>query len=159
MLTPRRFGLELAPEVVQADGNVRNLAWRTCNAKRVLVCSPHFSPSSSIWSLSKSILMVDPLPGPLQHVEIERCNNPNRGQRVNRILQVFSLDILRSAFLPFCFFLNVLTYLPFFTYAENEPRQSAVDLYIIPPLFFLSVLCCCYVFLFLFLVRPAVRRN
>lgn len=37
MLTPLRFGLELAPEVVQADGNVRNLAWRICNAKRVLV--------------------------------------------------------------------------------------------------------------------------
>ncbi|BCR90520.1 phosphatidylethanolamine N-methyltransferase [Aspergillus chevalieri] len=30
------FGIELAPEVVQADGNVRNLAWRVCNAKRVL---------------------------------------------------------------------------------------------------------------------------
>lgn len=34
-----RFGIELAPEVVQADGNVRNLAWRVCNAKRVLVCN------------------------------------------------------------------------------------------------------------------------
>ena len=32
-----RFGIELAPEVVRADGNVRNLAWRICNAKRVLV--------------------------------------------------------------------------------------------------------------------------
>lgn len=30
------FGIELAPEVVQADGNVRNLAWRICNAKKVL---------------------------------------------------------------------------------------------------------------------------
>ncbi|KAI9787280.1 MAG: phosphatidylethanolamine N-methyltransferase [Peltula sp. TS41687] len=30
------FGIEFAPEVVQADGNVRNLAWRICNAKRVL---------------------------------------------------------------------------------------------------------------------------
>jgi phosphatidylethanolamine N-methyltransferase len=30
------FGVEFAPEVVQADGNVRNLAWRICNAKRVL---------------------------------------------------------------------------------------------------------------------------
>ncbi|OJJ37517.1 hypothetical protein ASPWEDRAFT_26893 [Aspergillus wentii DTO 134E9] len=30
------FGIELAPEVVRADGNVRNLAWRICNAKRVL---------------------------------------------------------------------------------------------------------------------------
>ena len=32
-----RFGIEFAPEVVQADGNVRNLAWRVCNAKKVLV--------------------------------------------------------------------------------------------------------------------------
>ncbi|CBX89971.1 phosphatidylethanolamine N-methyltransferase [Plenodomus lingam] len=30
------FGIEFAPEVVQADGNVRNLAWRICNAKKVL---------------------------------------------------------------------------------------------------------------------------
>lgn len=30
------FGIELAPEVVQADQNIRNLAWRICNAKRVL---------------------------------------------------------------------------------------------------------------------------
>lgn len=32
-----RFGVEFAPQVVQADGNVRNLAWRICNAKKVLV--------------------------------------------------------------------------------------------------------------------------
>ncbi|CAG7957901.1 unnamed protein product [Penicillium salamii] len=31
------FGIELAAEVVKADGNVRNLAWRICNAKKVLV--------------------------------------------------------------------------------------------------------------------------
>ena len=36
-LSPYRFGIEFAPEVVQADGNVRNLAWRICNAKKVLV--------------------------------------------------------------------------------------------------------------------------
>lgn len=36
------FGVEFAPEVVQADGNVRNLAWRICNAKKILV-----SPVSS----------------------------------------------------------------------------------------------------------------
>jgi phosphatidylethanolamine N-methyltransferase len=30
------FGIELAPEVVQADGCVKNLAWRICNAKKVL---------------------------------------------------------------------------------------------------------------------------
>lgn len=33
------FGIELAPEVVRADGNVKNLAWRICNAKKVLVSS------------------------------------------------------------------------------------------------------------------------
>lgn len=32
------FGIEFAPEVVRADGNVMNLAWRICNAKQVLVC-------------------------------------------------------------------------------------------------------------------------
>jgi hypothetical protein len=42
MLTISRFGVEFAPEVVRSDGNVRNLAWRICNAKRVLV-----SPSSN----------------------------------------------------------------------------------------------------------------
>ncbi|CAI7610460.1 unnamed protein product [Penicillium bialowiezense] len=30
------FGIELSAEVVKADGNVRNLAWRICNAKKVL---------------------------------------------------------------------------------------------------------------------------
>lgn len=31
------FGIEFAPGVVVADGTVRNLAWRICNAKSVLV--------------------------------------------------------------------------------------------------------------------------
>ncbi|KKK24449.1 putative phosphatidylethanolamine methyltransferase Pem1 [Aspergillus ochraceoroseus] len=30
------FGVEFATEVVRSDGNVHNLAWRICNAKRVL---------------------------------------------------------------------------------------------------------------------------
>ncbi|KAJ3555576.1 hypothetical protein NPX13_g10329 [Xylaria arbuscula] len=30
------FGIEFAPAVVPADGSVRNLAWRICNAKQVL---------------------------------------------------------------------------------------------------------------------------
>ncbi|KAH8429579.1 phosphatidylethanolamine N-methyltransferase [Aspergillus melleus] len=30
------FGIEFAPEVVRADGTVRNLAWRICHAKSVL---------------------------------------------------------------------------------------------------------------------------
>jgi len=32
-----RFGIEFAPEVVQADGTVSRLAWRILNAKKVLV--------------------------------------------------------------------------------------------------------------------------
>lgn len=35
------FGIEFAPAVVPADGNVRKLAWRICSAKEVLV---RFSP-------------------------------------------------------------------------------------------------------------------
>jgi phosphatidylethanolamine N-methyltransferase len=31
------FGIEFARGVVLADGTVRNLAWRICNAKKVLV--------------------------------------------------------------------------------------------------------------------------
>lgn len=35
------FGIEFAPAVVPADGTVKNLAWRICNAKQVLVrCTP-----------------------------------------------------------------------------------------------------------------------
>ncbi|KAM0412009.1 hypothetical protein ACHAPT_013666 [Fusarium lateritium] len=30
------FGIEFAPPVVAADGSVRKLAWRVCNAKEVL---------------------------------------------------------------------------------------------------------------------------
>ena len=41
LLTTFRFGIEFAPEVVQADGTVRNLAWRICNAKKVLVSYSH----------------------------------------------------------------------------------------------------------------------
>jgi len=40
----KMFGIEFAPEVVQADGNVKNLAWRICNAKKVLA---PYSMSSS----------------------------------------------------------------------------------------------------------------
>jgi hypothetical protein len=50
-----RFGVEFAPEVVQADGNVRNLAWRICNAKKVLVglMQPlHRSSAVTTWSLT-----------------------------------------------------------------------------------------------------------
>jgi phosphatidylethanolamine N-methyltransferase len=33
----QKFGIEFAPEVVQADGCVKNLAWRICTAKKALV--------------------------------------------------------------------------------------------------------------------------
>jgi hypothetical protein len=52
-----RFGIEFAPEVVQADGNVRNLAWRICNAKKILV--------GATTSLRFTRLTY---PGPIQHV-------------------------------------------------------------------------------------------
>ena len=54
-----RFGIEFAPEVVQADGNARNLAWRICNAKKILVCAT--------LSLATQT-MLTPSSGPLQHV-------------------------------------------------------------------------------------------
>ncbi|KAK4983746.1 phosphatidylethanolamine N-methyltransferase [Elasticomyces elasticus] len=36
MTDEHMFGIEFALEVLQADGNVRNLVWRICNAKNVL---------------------------------------------------------------------------------------------------------------------------
>ena len=39
----RMFGIDFAPEVVQADGTVKNMAWRICNAKKVL--APYSSMS------------------------------------------------------------------------------------------------------------------
>jgi phosphatidylethanolamine N-methyltransferase len=50
------FGIEFAKEVVLADGNVRNLAWRICNAKKVLVSA--FSFSSRPHTLSSSLRAV-----------------------------------------------------------------------------------------------------
>lgn len=54
MLTTIRFGIEFAPEVVLADGSVQNLAWRICNAKKVLVSNPSYSYHESI----KDILLI-----------------------------------------------------------------------------------------------------
>ncbi|KAK2066967.1 hypothetical protein P8C59_000742 [Phyllachora maydis] len=42
----RMFGIEFAPAVVPADGNVRRLAWRVCNAKQVL--APYSMSHASI---------------------------------------------------------------------------------------------------------------
>jgi phosphatidylethanolamine N-methyltransferase len=42
------FGVEFAPEVVRADGNVKNLAWRICNAKKVLVSSLNHYPCHTV---------------------------------------------------------------------------------------------------------------
>ena len=48
------FGIEFAPEVVKADGCVRNLAWRICNAKKVLV-----SPSEELFKYVSSQFRAD----------------------------------------------------------------------------------------------------
>ncbi|KAJ5894078.1 Phosphatidylethanolamine N-methyltransferase [Penicillium taxi] len=50
------FGVELAPEVVKADGNVKNLSWRIFNAKKVLVSDP----LSSVDSLSDRVFNQAP---------------------------------------------------------------------------------------------------
>ena len=70
------FGIEFAPEVVQADGNVKNLSWRICNAKKVLVSLNSFFYFFSLLSLLRQVkgdlmLMMSWI-GTLQHVQIER---------------------------------------------------------------------------------------
>ncbi|EMR64219.1 putative phosphatidylethanolamine n-methyltransferase protein [Eutypa lata UCREL1] len=50
------FGIEFAPAVVPADGNVKNLAWRICNAKKVL------------------------------HVKLWRQNDTGRGQAIESLI-------------------------------------------------------------------------
>lgn len=45
------FGIEFAPAVVPADGNVRRLAWRVCNAKQVLVSLLSGSTGVMLWGL------------------------------------------------------------------------------------------------------------
>jgi hypothetical protein len=52
ILTDPRFGIEFAPEVVQADGNVKNLAWRICNAKKILV-------SATVLLRTRAVQLVD----------------------------------------------------------------------------------------------------
>jgi phosphatidylethanolamine N-methyltransferase len=47
------FGIEFAPAVVLADNNVRNLAWRICNAKQVLVSE------SSIKKIAETLDVTD----------------------------------------------------------------------------------------------------
>jgi phosphatidylethanolamine N-methyltransferase len=63
------FGIELTPAVVPADGNVRKLAWRICNAKRVLV-----SIASTTWRIATRDRHAANLSdaGTIQHVSIER---------------------------------------------------------------------------------------
>jgi hypothetical protein len=50
LLKKKRFGIEFAPSVVQADGNVKKLAWRICVAKNVLV--------SNLDHLTKGIFFI-----------------------------------------------------------------------------------------------------
>jgi phosphatidylethanolamine N-methyltransferase len=62
------FGIEFAPPVVAADGSVRKLAWRICNAKEVLVCT----------TSTTRLLKANSSLGSIQHVIIKRnydaCN-------------------------------------------------------------------------------------
>lgn len=51
------FGIEFAPAVVPADGNVRRLAWRVCNAKQVLVSHIHACTHNMVF-------LGEILPGP-----------------------------------------------------------------------------------------------
>ncbi|ROW02082.1 hypothetical protein VSDG_02446 [Cytospora chrysosperma] len=53
------FGIEFAPAVVPADGNVRRLAWRVCNAKQVL------APYSMSHSKGPSTPVTDKFPDEL----------------------------------------------------------------------------------------------
>jgi hypothetical protein len=66
----------LAAEVVKADGNVRNLAWRICNAKKVLV-SINQPAELGRWTKAK---LVDDA-GSLQHVKIQWHDNTTRGEQ------------------------------------------------------------------------------
>ena len=56
-----RFGIEFAPEVVKADGNVRNLAWRVCSAKQVLVSSrsPLMLRPWTLMMTGKGTILID----------------------------------------------------------------------------------------------------
>ncbi|KAJ4390777.1 deoxyhypusine hydroxylase [Gnomoniopsis smithogilvyi] len=54
------FGIEFAPAVVPADGNVRRLAWRVCNAKQVL------APYSMSHSKGPSTPVTDKFPDDLK---------------------------------------------------------------------------------------------
>ncbi|ROW05676.1 hypothetical protein VMCG_05255 [Cytospora schulzeri] len=54
------FGIEFAPAVVPADGNVRRLAWRVCNAKQVL------APYSMSHSKGPSTPVTDKFPDEVQ---------------------------------------------------------------------------------------------
>ncbi|KAI3331503.1 phosphatidylethanolamine N-methyltransferase [Xylariaceae sp. AK1471] len=52
------FGIEFTPAVVSADGNLRNLAWRICNAKQVL------APYSMSHSKGSTTPGAEKLPNP-----------------------------------------------------------------------------------------------
>lgn len=80
-----RFGVELAPEVVKADGNVLNLAWRICNAKKVLVSALLFS-----WGWQ---LLTRHSPGPLQHVPIQWQVDTSRCQGAS-VPRIFSIGTI-----------------------------------------------------------------
>jgi phosphatidylethanolamine N-methyltransferase len=71
------FGVEFAPEVVQADGKVSNLAWRIWEAKKVLV-SYLRTLTAHLWRMVKASANVSPGLGPIQYVEVEGSQYTHR---------------------------------------------------------------------------------
>ena len=61
------FGIEFAPEVVKADGKVSNLAWRICNAKKVLVS---VSTGIRVRRGYSCVRVTNDVSGTVQHVEV-----------------------------------------------------------------------------------------
>lgn len=98
------FGIEFAPAVVLADGNVRKLAWRICNAKEVLVSLLSVletqPPRSMLTSLVLRLLTAclyprAPIPQPTNPFPRIRtnCNTPI-DKNIFRDLGAFNVDVL-----------------------------------------------------------------
>lgn len=58
--------------MVLADGSVKNLAWRICNAKKVLVSTPSASPKRVVLDGILTYFFK----GAIQHVSLERKIEP-----------------------------------------------------------------------------------
>ena len=94
------FGIEFAPAVVPADGNVKNLAWRICNAKKVLVSVITITTITTITTpITNSLMLFIYLSmlhewsnhiylslGTIQHVKLWRQNDTGRGQAIESLI-------------------------------------------------------------------------